>query len=190
MGEVPCIMASDLTPEQIRAFRIADNKVSEMADWDMDLLGKEIADLPEFDFGDFGFGDEILADDDGTDDADYNPYTSKLDVPQYQPADETPKTVELADRSKADALVEEIEAAEGIPDDIREFLRLAAMRHVVFDYKKIADFYAAADEKTQELMEKSALVIIDYDDAIKNGFVRHSARLEAIARGIFDEKRD
>ena len=61
---------------------------------------------------------------------------------------------------------------------------------VVFDYKKIADFYAAADENIQELMEKSALVIIDYDDAIKNGFVRHSEKLEAIAKGIFDAKRD
>ena len=55
LEEVPCIMASDLTPEQVRAFRIADNKVSEIADWDFDLLDAEMAELPEFDFGDFGF---------------------------------------------------------------------------------------------------------------------------------------
>ena len=55
LEEVPCIVASDLTPEQIRAFRVADNKVGEMADWDEDVLASEIADLPEFDFGDFGF---------------------------------------------------------------------------------------------------------------------------------------
>ena len=55
MDEVPCIMASDLTPEQVRAFRLADNKVAEMAEWDLAMLGKELAELPDFDFGDFGF---------------------------------------------------------------------------------------------------------------------------------------
>lgn len=190
MEEVPCIMASDLTPEQIRAFRLADNKVSEASEWDFDILKDEIADLPDFDFKDFGFTDDDLSggSEDENDD-DYTAYTGKLDVPQYQPSDETPATGELANRGKADNLVNEINAADGVPDDVKEFLRLAAMRHVVFDYKKIADFYAAADEKVQELMERSALVIIDYDDAIKNGFVRHSEKLEAIAKGIFDAKR-
>lgn len=190
LDEVPCIMASDLTPEQIRAFRIADNKVAEAAEWDLDLLKDEIAELPDFDFGDFGFTDDDLSGEEEKEDDDYTAYTGKLDVPQYQPADEMPAPNELANREKADNLVAEINAAPDIPEDIREFLRLAAMRHVVFDYKKIADFYAAADENIQELMEKSALVIIDYDDAIKNGFVRHSEKLEAIAKGIFDAKRD
>ena len=58
MSEVPCIMASDLTDEQIKAFRLADNKVGEFAEWDMDLLGDEldaIADACDIDMGDFGF---------------------------------------------------------------------------------------------------------------------------------------
>jgi len=58
MGEVPCIMADDLTDDQIRAFRLADNKVGEFAEWDMDLLGDEldaIADACDIDMGDFGF---------------------------------------------------------------------------------------------------------------------------------------
>lgn len=53
--EVPCIVADDLTEKQIKAFRLADNKVSEQAEWDFDLLDSEIEDLPEFDFEDFGF---------------------------------------------------------------------------------------------------------------------------------------
>lgn len=53
--EVPCILASDLTPEQIRAFRLADNKVAEKAEWDNALLGEELLALPDFDFGDLGF---------------------------------------------------------------------------------------------------------------------------------------
>ena len=58
MAEVPCIMADDLTDDQIRAFRLADNKVGEFAEWDMDLLGDEldaIAEACDIDMGDFGF---------------------------------------------------------------------------------------------------------------------------------------
>ena len=57
LDTVPCIMADDLTDEQIKAFRLADNKVSEKAEWDFDLLGEEIADLINFDMTDFGFED-------------------------------------------------------------------------------------------------------------------------------------
>ena len=52
---VPCIIADDLTDEQIKAFRLADNKVSEKAEWDFDLLSEELdgifdIDMEEFDF--------------------------------------------------------------------------------------------------------------------------------------------
>ena len=44
MREVPCVIADELTEDQIKAFRLADNKVSEAAQWDMDLLPLELAD--------------------------------------------------------------------------------------------------------------------------------------------------
>ena len=53
--EVPCIVADDLTDEQIKAFRLADNKVSEQAEWDIGLLNKELDDILNIDMGDFGF---------------------------------------------------------------------------------------------------------------------------------------
>nr|DAT37582.1 MAG TPA: adenine specific DNA methyltransferase [Caudoviricetes sp.] len=53
--EVPCIIADDLTDEQIKAFRLADNKVAEIATWDLDLLDEELNDLLNFDMSDFGF---------------------------------------------------------------------------------------------------------------------------------------
>lgn len=57
-NQVPVVIADDLTPAQIKAFRIADNKTAERADWDNDLLGDELATLlDDFDFTDFGFGD-------------------------------------------------------------------------------------------------------------------------------------
>lgn len=55
LDKVPCIIADDLTDEQIKAFRLADNKVSEQAEWDFDLLDGEINDILELDMGDFGF---------------------------------------------------------------------------------------------------------------------------------------
>lgn len=53
--EVPCVIADDLTDEQIKAFRLADNKVAEIATWDLDLLDEELDDILNFDMSDFGF---------------------------------------------------------------------------------------------------------------------------------------
>lgn len=53
--EVPCIVADDLTDEQIKAFRLADNKVAEQAEWDIGLLNEELDDILSFDMEDFGF---------------------------------------------------------------------------------------------------------------------------------------
>jgi len=56
MKTVPCIVAEDLTDEQIKAFRLADNRVSEEATWDLGKLEKELQELSfSFDMGDFGF---------------------------------------------------------------------------------------------------------------------------------------
>ena len=52
---VPCVIADDLTEEQIKAYRLADNKVSELAEWDIDLLGEELDDIFNIDMSDFGF---------------------------------------------------------------------------------------------------------------------------------------
>ena len=54
LDNIPCIIADDLTDEQIKAFRLADNKTGEMAEWDFELLNSELSEL-DFDMGDFGF---------------------------------------------------------------------------------------------------------------------------------------
>ena len=53
--EVPCIVADDLTDEQIKAFRLADNKVAEQSEWDLNLLNDELDDILNIDMSDFGF---------------------------------------------------------------------------------------------------------------------------------------
>ena len=55
LQKVPCIIADDLSPEQIQAFRLADNKTAELADWDFDMLSVELSDLDDIDMSEFGF---------------------------------------------------------------------------------------------------------------------------------------
>lgn len=57
LKEVPCIVVTDLTPKQIKAFRIADNKTGELANWDNLLLGEELKGLADINFEQFGFND-------------------------------------------------------------------------------------------------------------------------------------
>ena len=52
---VPCVVADDLTEEQIKAFRLADNKVSEFSEWDFELLTDELQDITNIDYSEFGF---------------------------------------------------------------------------------------------------------------------------------------
>lgn len=52
---VPVIRADDLTPEQVKAYRLADNKVAEATDWDMNALDKELAEILDIDMDEFGF---------------------------------------------------------------------------------------------------------------------------------------
>ncbi|MBQ2580804.1 MAG: ParB N-terminal domain-containing protein [Ruminococcus sp.] len=55
LDKVPCIVADDLTDEQIKAFRLADNKTAELAEWDFSKLEAELAELADIDMSQFGF---------------------------------------------------------------------------------------------------------------------------------------
>lgn len=62
LASVPCVVADDLSPEQIKAFRLADNKTGELAEWDFAALEKELAELTAFDvdMSLFGFDENIF----------------------------------------------------------------------------------------------------------------------------------
>ena len=62
LDTVPCIVADDLTEEQIKEFRLVDNKTSEFAGWDFDMLADELQEL-DFDAEAFGFELNINDDD-------------------------------------------------------------------------------------------------------------------------------
>lgn len=98
-------------------------------------------------------------------------YTSKIKAPIYEPKNIKPHPLELFDDSKSKRLIRQIELAD-IDIETKKFLIEAARRHTVFNYSKIADFYAHSSKEVQELMEMSALIIIDFEKAIQLGYVK------------------
>lgn len=98
-------------------------------------------------------------------------YTNKIQAPIYEPTGEKPHILELCDKSKTHRLIKEIDAST-LSIEEKTFLIDAARRHNVFNYEKIAEYYAHASKEMQHLMERSALVIIDFEKAIEYGYVR------------------
>lgn len=169
LEKVPCIIADDLTDEQIKAFRLADNKTNEFAEWDIDLLDDELDDILSINMEDFGFMDieKDLHDD---------TYTDEVNIPQYDVTGESVTLRQCYDTLWSEELIEEIKQSN-VSEDEKKFLIEASKRHIKFNYRNIAEYYAQASPEMQKLMEKSALVIIDVDDAIKNGYAKLSDSL-------------
>lgn len=104
-------------------------------------------------------------------------YTSKIKAPIYEPKNKQPHIMELCDKSKTLRLIREIDNS-GLSIEEKTFLLDAARRHNVFNYEKIADYYAHSSKEMQKLMEHSALVIIDFEKAIQLGYVQLSNEIK------------
>lgn len=111
-----------------------------------------------------------------------NKYTKKIVAPQYIPSEVKPNIAELFNMTKYSELLAAIRKSN-VSQEEKEFLVSAATRHIVFNYAKIADYYAHATPEMQRLMEQSALVIIDFDDAIAQGYVKLSTTIKDIVEG-------
>lgn len=98
-------------------------------------------------------------------------YSSKIEAPIYEPKNKKPHLMELCDKSKTHRLISEIDMSN-LPIEEKQFLIDAARRHNVFNYEKIADYYAHSTPEMQNLMERSGLVIIDFESAIQLGYVK------------------
>ena len=98
-------------------------------------------------------------------------YSSKIEAPIYEPKNSKPHILELLDNSKTNRLMRDIDNSN-LPIEEKKFLMDAARRHNVFNYEKIADYYAHSSPEMQNLMERSALVIIDFNKAIELGYVK------------------
>ena len=177
----------DIDSEAGRGLAYADNRVGELSlDWDADQV---LADINAgVDLSALFRQDELDAIINGLDEVDITggkdePYSREIKSPVYEPKNEKPVITDLFDDSKTKQLIAAIDSAV-LPEDVKEFLRIAAQRHTVLRFNRIADFYAHSDAPTQRLMEDSALVIIDFKRAIELGFVRMT---EQIAELVSEE---
>ena len=184
MKRIPCIIASDLNKAKADAFRIADNKVAEYSTWDMTKLKEELSkiQLEDIEFDDMGFDNDFSIEKlglvdmpEGSDgdegEIETEKYSTKTNIPQYEIQGLNIKLSDCIDKQKYVELLKEIENST-VSDTQKKFLKLAATRHIRFIYKNIAEYYASTNSEMQRLMEHSALVIIDIDDAIRNGYAR------------------
>jgi len=178
LNEVPTIILNNLTEAQKKAYIIADNKLALNSGWDLDILKVEMESLNELDFDlellgfDDGEFDDLMPDLSDMDE-DNNPYTKKAEAPTYEPSGEKPDIKELYNDEKTFNLIENIKAAV-LPQEEKDFLMLAAGRHTVLDFELIANYYAQSSKECQELMEESALVIIDLKQALEHGYAKLS----------------
>jgi len=184
MAEVPCLRLGYLSEIQKRAYVIADNKLALNSVWDDELLKLELGELDAkgFNLELTGYvGDDLteamfgslIEGDPNTEQRqiDAEKYTTKIEVPIYEIKGERPPASELYNREKTKELITRIQKAK-VPDEVSAFLLAAACRHTIFNYERIAEFYAHQAPEVQQLMEDSALVIVDYQQAIENGFVK------------------
>lgn len=186
---IPCVIfPKDTDNETLKEYVILDNSgfgawdwnALKNDDWNAEQLQTWGVELPE----DWN----TSAEDENQQSGEEN-YSRKVVAPTYEPSGKTPTFGEMYDTTKRDALIEEIEKTDA-PSEVKQFLREAACRHTVFNYEKIADYYAQAPAKIQELMERSALVIIDFDKAIEGGYItmtKDLANAYRIERDITDE---
>lgn len=166
---VKVVKADDLTEAQKREFIIKDN--AGFGEWDTDRLANEWDDVPLVDWGvpNWATCPEAEEEEENND----NNYERKIVPPIYEPSDDDVRPQDVYNKEKTEKLIADIEAAD-MDDELREFLKVAAYRHVRFDYRAIADLYAKANPEIQKLMEDSALVIVDKNKAIELGFIKIS----------------
>lgn len=152
----------DWSEEKQKEFIIKDNVAFGEWDWNELANAWDAADL-----SDWGLDVPSMEDINKNEE----PYSTNIESPIYSITDEKPLEKELYNLETYNRLLSKIEMAD-LPDEKKEFLKLASTRHIEFNYKKIAEFYAHEEKLVQELMEENALVIIDYQKAIELGFVK------------------
>jgi hypothetical protein len=164
LKEVPVTIAKGLTDAQKQEFIVKDNVG--FGEWEWDMLANEwdSVQLAEWGLDVWENQDDVIEEEEET-------YTRKIVAPTYEPKNKKPELEDLFNTDKADELIHKIKQAK-LSEEETLFLSHCALRHTVYDYSKIADFYAHSSKEIQKLMEDSALVIIDFDKAIENGYVK------------------
>ena len=176
--EVPVLVLDIDEKEAIKLLATLDPLAS-MAETDPEML-KEL--LAEIETSNKALQSMLQELSDEAGEKDDQKYTTTIQLPVYEVTGKRPTLQEMIDDEKTMRLMSEIEATE-MPDDARKLLMAAAQRHMVFHFANIAEYYAHQPPEVQALMEKSAMVIIDFDKAIENGFVQITDKIASLIGG-------
>ena len=144
------------TDEEKDEFMIKDNIAN--GDWDNDKLANE---WDKNKLEEWGLPLKVASS------SDYKELL-EVSIPYYTPAEECPDSTELADLSEVDELnsiITKLKPEKGL----EAILRARAAFFADFDFQKIADYYAHADKKTQEVMKRLGLVIVMPKEAYELG---------------------
>lgn len=162
-SELVVVKRTDLSTgdKKRKQLAVMDNSTSDSSEFDLELLQ---TDFQINTLNDWGI--ELDIDNQEVD----TKYSRKIDLPIYEIKGEKPKISELFNTSKADKFIQEIENSN-IDNELKKLLKTTATRLYEFNYSKIAEFYAHQNKEVQELMEKQALVLIDLNKAVENGYV-------------------
>jgi len=176
-NKVKCFVEENVA-ERIQDERMLKDNLHR-GEWDYDKLMN--LDFQPLELESFGFDDLDIGlggfDSNELEEEKPNNYSRKIEAPIYQVKDKKPEIKELYDQDKYNSLIAKINESD-LDQEYKDFLISAAGRHTVFNYRKIADFYAHSSPEVQELMEESALVIIDFNKAIENGFIHLTEELK------------
>lgn len=155
--------------------------VNELMDYDPTLM--EFTGLSEFELDSmFGVMEVDFLDEDNYV-KDDETYVKTAKTPIYEITGDEPDIDELIDKNKSKELIKNINDAfenSKITEEQKKFLIYATTRHLVFNYANIAEYYAHQNKDMQELMEQSALIILDYNQAVKNGYLKLTSRVNEL----------
>ena len=184
LPDVPCYVLPKNTPtEKLREYTIKDNMSYGDIDWDSIANEWDMEELKEWDFDLPEWTDEETGDypdGNGSDEAADNNYSRKIEAPTYEPTGEEPAIADCVDTEAVERLLAEIDRSE-VSEEQKTMLRVCAYRHARINFENMAEYYAHQGEEMQSLMENNALVVIDYDKALQNGFVEMTKRLLELA---------
>lgn len=179
-SELVVVKRTDLNTDDEKRKKLAvmDNSTSDSSEFDIDLMSEDFATSELLDMG-------VVIPEDVEVEVEDSKYTRKVSIPVYEIKGEEPEISEMIDTNKADKFIKQIQEMD-IPDEMKKFLIDSATRLYEFNYSKIAEFYAHQNKDVQDIMEKLALVLIDVDKAIENGYVK----MNSIIEDIFQSERN
>lgn len=163
--DVPTTHESTLTDAEKDEFVMTDN--ASFGSWDFDAIANEW-DAELVDEWGVDVWQDVMAEDEEND----NNYSRKIEAPDYEPTGRNVQVSELYDESKTQRLIAEINAMK-VNAEIKKMLVAGAQRFTRFDFRNVAEWYSQQeDESVKAMMRKMAMVIVDFDEAVENGFVR------------------